>query len=210
MTKPLIIIGGGGHASILLDILLQQNREILGFVCPKIDSSRRIFSNIQHYSSDNDVLKWPKNSIFLVNGLGSLPKKSRREGIFEKFLALGYEFETVISSYSIVSPYAELANGCQIFPGAIVQTGAQIGENTIVNSGAIVEHDCKVGKSNHIAPNALLCGGVETQENVHVGAGATIIQSIHIGAHAIIGAGTTVINNIEGSAVVYTAKNTTK
>lgn len=210
MIKPLIIIGGGGHAAVLLDILLQQNREILGFVCPEIDTSRSIFSNIQHYASDTDVLNWSNNSILLVNGLGSLPKQTLRKNIYEKFCNLGYEFETVIANSAVVSGYSKLAQGCQILPGAIVQTGAQIDENTIVNSGAIIEHDCKIGKNNHIAPNAVLSGGVVTQQNVHIGTGASIIQSIQIGANAVVGAGTTVVKNIEASTIVYGAKNTIK
>jgi sugar O-acyltransferase (sialic acid O-acetyltransferase NeuD family) len=210
LTKPLVIIGGGGHASVLLDILLQQDREILGFVCPKVDPSRSIFSNIQHYANDSDVLNWSTNSIRLVNGLGSLPNEALRNIIYENFCNLGYEFETVIANSANVSGYSKLAQGCQILPGAIVQTGAQIGENTIINSGVIIEHDCKIGKNNHIAPNAVLSGGVMTQQDVHVGTGASIIQSIKIGANAIVGAGATVVKNIEASTIVYGAKNTIK
>ena len=39
---PLIIIGGGGHASVLVDILRSQNRQILALISPDDVSSRTV------------------------------------------------------------------------------------------------------------------------------------------------------------------------
>ena len=210
MNKPLIVIGGGGHASVLVDILHQQKRDIVGIVSPEINSTRKVFQGIPHYIRDEDVLSFSPDTIKLINGLGSLPGSKLRKVIYEKFVMLGYEFESVIATSAIVSTYVTLAKGSQILPNAIIQTGATIGENTIINTGAIVEHDCSVGNNNHLAPSATLSGGVITKENVHIGTGASIIQSITIEAGAIIGAGSVVTKNVGPETIVYPPLNAEK
>ena len=88
MNKPLLIIGAGGHASVLVDILRQQQREIVGIVSPEIDTSRKVFQGIRHYTNDDDILNFESESIMLVNGIGSLPKSNLRSKIFDKFIGL--------------------------------------------------------------------------------------------------------------------------
>ncbi|TNZ44854.1 shikimate dehydrogenase, partial [Vibrio parahaemolyticus] len=40
---PLVIIGGGGHASVLVDLLRNQNRTILAVMSPDDISTRQAF-----------------------------------------------------------------------------------------------------------------------------------------------------------------------
>lgn len=210
MSRPLLIIGAGGHAGVLIDILRQQNREILGLVSPEIESKSKVFSGIEHFENDDDVLKFNNKTIKLVNGIGSIPNNSLRSVIYSKFKALGYEFETVIASNALVSIFAKLEEGVQIFAGALVQTNANIGVNTIINSGSIIEHDCIIGEHNHIAPGVTLSGQVTTSEHVHIGTGASVIQTVSIGKYSIIGAGATVTKNIADNMVYYPPKGLKK
>ncbi len=203
MNKPLLIIGAGGHASVLVDILRQQNRDITGIVSPKIESNIKVFEGIKHFNNDDDILKFDNHTIKLVNGIGSLPGNNLRAFIYEKFKTLGYKFETVIANSAIVSDYAELKEGAQVFAGAIVQTNASIGENSIINTGAIIEHDCYIGIHNHIAPGATLSGQVSSKENVHFGTGSSVIQSINVNQNVVIGAGTTITKNVNKNTICY-------
>lgn len=189
MSKQLIVLGTGGHASVLIDILRQQHREILGVVSPDLIVRSKVFDGIEHFKSDEDVLKFDNRSVKLVNGIGSLPDSNLRSKVFSKFKALGYEFETVIAPSAIISDYATLDEGVQIFTSAIVQTNAFVGANSIINTGAIVEHDCVIGVNNHIAPGVTLSGQVITAANVHVGTGASIIQNVSVGVNSVVAAG---------------------
>jgi sugar O-acyltransferase (sialic acid O-acetyltransferase NeuD family) len=210
LSKPLLIIGAGGHASVLVDILRQQKREILGVVSPQIESKSKVFDGIEHFKSDDDVLKFDNQSVNLVNGIGSLPGNHLRAVLFNKFKTLGYEFETVVANNAIVSDYAELAEGVQIFAGAIVQTNTSIGANTIINTGSIIDHDCIIGRHNHIAPGVTLSGHVSTSEYVHIGTGASVIQSVSIGGNSIVGAGATATKNIADNMVYYPSEGIRK
>lgn len=200
---PIVMIGGGGHASVLTEILLTQGRNILAVISPEDVSQRSVFKGITTLEKDEDVLKFAKDKVLLVNGIGMMPKSSFKKKINEYFISLGYQFETVIAGSAFISPFSKIETGAQILPMAIVQTGATVGKHSIINTGAVVEHDCKIGAYNHIAPKATLCGQVETEENVYVGAGSVIFQSLVLGQETIVGAGAIVRNNLLSKEVCY-------
>lgn len=202
MTKPIIMLGSGGHASVLTEILLQQGYTLLAVVSPSKGHSL-LFSNIQHFDSDDDILQFPCNEVKLVNGLGSLPGQYLRHKLFAHFTQLNYEFESVISMYAMLSSYAAVGAGAQILTGSIIQTGATIGRGTIINSGVIIEHDCDIGNNCHIAPGAIICGGVHIGEGTHIATGANVIQGISIGRNCIITAGATVTHDMPDNSITY-------
>lgn len=210
MSKALLIIGAGGHASVLVDILRQQKREIVGIVSPEIELKSKVFDGIEHFKNDDDVLKFDNKSIELVNGIGSLPGSQIRALIYLKFLALGYKFASVIATSATISDFAEIQSGVQVFAGAIIQTGATIGANTIINTGVIIEHGCFIGQNNHIAPGATLSGQVHTNEFIHIGTGATVIQGVNIGNKVVIGAGATITKDVEENTICFPARITKK
>lgn len=151
MLMPLVIIGGGGHASVLVDLLRNQNRTILAVMSPDDISTRQAFDGIMQLSNDKDISRYSPDEVRLVNGIGMMPKSLLRRKVNQYFLDLGYQFETVISDQALVSKFAHLQDGAQILKGAIVQCGAVIGEHSIINTGAVIEHDTVVGEHNHIA-----------------------------------------------------------
>ena len=210
MTKPLLILGAGGHASILVDILLKQNRIILGVVAPSIESQCLKLTKISHFLSDNVVFDFNADEINLVNGIGSLPKSSLRANLYKKFTECGYEFETIIANSSEISDFCEISKGVHILHGAIVQAGTVVGENSIVNTGAQIDHDCRIGSHNHLAPGTILSGGVCTEEFVHFGTKSGAIQNVRIGEYSIIGAGAVVTNDIPPNTICYPSRNTIK
>ncbi|KJZ15970.1 shikimate dehydrogenase [Marinomonas sp. S3726] len=207
---PIVIIGGGGHASVITEILLNQGREIIAVVSPEDICQRSVFKGIIHLKKDEDVLVYDKEQVLLVNGIGIMPKSSFRREINEYFLALGYRFETVVASNSYVSPYASIDAGAQVLPMAIIQTGATVGSHSIINTGALIEHDCRIGSYNHIAPKATLCGQVETKDSVYVGAGSIIIQKVKLELGSIIGAGAVVTKNIAFNKICYPSRSKVK
>lgn len=206
MSKPVLVLGASGHAAVVVEMLRQLNYDIVGLVAQEQPAAHPVFDNLAWYLSDDDVLSFDKESIFLVNAIGSLPGKNIRFKIYDKFKKLGYRFATLAAPSAIVSEYATLSEGVQVMPGAIVNVNAYIGENSIVNSGAIVEHDCLIGPHNHIAPGAVLSGGVVTKKYVHIGTGAKIIQDIHIGERTTVGAGVTTTKNLDSNKTLYVAK----
>jgi len=193
MNKSIIIIGNGGHASVLTEILLLQQRNILGFTAPKEEVNS---NGLKYLGNDVVITNYNPEEIELVLGIGTVRISNFRETLFEKMNKIGYTFATCIHDKAIISKTAILAEGTQVMAGAIIQPYAQIGKNTIINTGAIIEHDCVVGSHVHIAPGTTLSGSVIIGDGSHIGTGSSIIQAVEIGKNTLIGAGAVVISNI--------------
>ncbi len=203
VNLPIVMIGGGGHASVLAEILLGQGRDIIAVVSPVDISQRAVFDGISHLKSDDDVLRFSPNQVRLVNGIGVMPKSKLKQKVNQHFLSLGYQFETVIATSASVSPFAKIGAGCQILHSAIIQAGTTLGDHSVINSTALIEHDASIGDYCHIAPRATLCGQVNVGESAYVGAGATVIQGITLAAGCIVGAGSTVLSDVQPNTITF-------
>ena len=202
MTRPLIIIGNGGHAQVLADLLQRQNREIIGYTSPSVENGGIDDNGLKRIGDDDANLSFPPDAVHLVNGIGSVGDGDTRNNIFKMFQAKNYEFATAVHDAAIVAQNVTLGEGVQVMAGVIVQPGSNLGDNSILNTACSVDHHCLIGNNCHVAPGATLSGSVKLGEDVHVGAGATIIQNIEIGAGSLIGAGSVVTENLPANSKV--------
>ncbi|MDB3979055.1 acetyltransferase [Pseudomonadales bacterium] len=206
MNDNVLLIGAGGHASVLLEMLNMQNFNVLGYVSPLPADNKELFESLEWFKNDNDIFQFDKSKTKLLNGVGSMPWNSRRSDLYRRYRGLGYEFLTLISTESSVSIYASLEEGVQIMRGAIIQTGVSVGCNSIVNTGAIIDHNSRIGRDNHVAPGVTISGEVTSKENVHFGTGSSVIQSISIGENVVVGAGASITKDLERNTIFYPAR----
>lgn len=200
--KPVILLGAGGHAKVLLDILLEQNAEILG-IAEKDGAKRQTdLYGIPIIGSDSDVECYSPDEIELVNGIGSIGSTALRKRIYEKYKTRGYRFQQVIHSSAVISRRAALSEGVQVAAGAVINIGTRIGENSIVNTNVSADHDCVIGAHVHIAPGVTLSGGVTVGDGSHIGTGANVVQGVHIGKGVIVGAGALVLRDVDDGVLV--------
>jgi sugar O-acyltransferase (sialic acid O-acetyltransferase NeuD family) len=195
---PVIVLGTGGHARVLIDALLLSPANLLGTT--DTNHQNQPLLGVPYLGGDEVIEKYSSNEICLVNGIGSISQPYLRKKIFKKFKNLGYRFINVIHPSSIIATDVKLGEGVQVMAGAIIQSGSEIGDNTIINTRTSVDHDCRIGQHTHLAPGTILCGNVCIEELGHVGAGAIILQSIRVGAQVLVDAGTLVKSDIEGTA----------
>ena len=205
MSKSLIMIGSGGHASVLYDALKLSCQNVLGVVDPKLSKNKKIFGDCQVLGSDKEILSFDPSEVSLVNGIGIIPNTvNQRLRISNHFRNLGYNFSVVIHPSSIISDNVFISEGVQIMAGTIIQNNTKIGTDSIINSGAVVDHDCIIGDNCHIAPNSTMCGSVKCGNECYIGAGATVIQQISIGKNTTIAAGTTVYKDVKENSIIKT------
>lgn len=202
MITPVIVLGNGGHAKVLIDTLCMMAVPILGVTVPNPDETGEIFYGAHVIGNDDAVLTYPLDKVLLVNGLGSVKAAEKRKVLFENFKKNGYSFASVIHPSAIISHEAVLSEGVQIMAGAIIQPGSNIGKNTILNTGASIDHDCVIGDNVHLAPGVTLSGKVSVGENSHIGTGAVVIQGIRIGRSVTVAAGAVVIKDVADNALV--------
>ncbi len=205
MTDPtstnLILLGAGGHATVLAEIL-QLAGEPLPDLCAPHPPTPGLLANLSYLGNDEAAEQHDPDTVRLVNGLGSSANTSARAEIFQRFRAAGYHFAGVHHPSAIISPSAHTGEGLQALAGSLINSEARLGDNVLINSHAVIEHHGEIGNHCHIASSAVLCGDCQLAAGVHVGAGAVVKQGVRIGIGAVIAAGAVVIADVPAHTLV--------
>lgn len=198
MNLPVIILGSGGHAKVIMDALSLQSVSVLGMTDSDQGRWNKSVMGVTVLGDDDVVLQHSPQSIRLIIGIGSVNKSGilSRKKLYERFKGKGYSFASVVHPSAVVARDASLEEGVQLMAGAIIQTGVRIKANSIINTRASVDHDCDVGVHCHLAPGVILSGGVHVDDEVHIGTGAVVIHNIMIGRGSVVGAGATVLTDV--------------
>lgn len=195
-ATPVLLIGAGGHARVIVDILrTQPTMAAAGFIDPLHQG--QILLEVPVLGGDEvaPALR-AQGTMLAIIAVGSTGDCRRRQQLFSQYRADGWSFATAIHAWTRVAPGVPIGQGTAIMAGAVVNTGAKVGENVVINSGAIVEHDCSIGDHTYVAPGAVLCGGVRAGVGAFIGAGATVRQGVQIGEWAVVGAGAVVLQDV--------------
>lgn len=201
--ERIIIVGGGGHARVLLNIVkLSGQYEIIGILDPHLNVGQHI-SGIPVLGND-DLLeglykKGIKNACIAI---GSIRDNTKRTKLYNIVKVTGFSLPPLTHPNSIISDDVKISEGVQIMAGAIIQTGSVIEKNSIINTGVIVEHDCIIGQHVHLCPGVVISGGCKIQSGAFIGSGATVIQGIKIGSNATVAAGAVVVQDVPDGAQV--------
>ena len=196
-VTPVVILGAGGHARVLLEALRALGTPVAGFVAPTSEGSR--LGDVPWLGDDSALAKLG-GDVEIVNGVGSAGSATRRAAAYAAAAAAGARFRTIVHPGARVDPSAHIGDGAQILVGSIVGVSARVGKDAIVNTGAIVEHDSVVGPHSHVASGALLAGDVTIGDSTHVGLGARVIQGVTVGSSCVVGAGAVVIDDVPDGA----------
>lgn len=193
-----VIIGAGGHAREVLDILLTcrangHEIEPLGFIDENPDNHGRVLDGFPVLGDFRWFEGVDRNEVEVICAVGT-PQVCRK--LVRKAQDLGLRFANAISPQAYISPHARIGQGVMIFPNVIVNTGAIIGDHVILNVAVTVSHDTVVGDFCNINPGVHLAGNVTVGEGCYIGMGANVIQGITIGPWSIIGAGAAVVGDI--------------
>jgi acetyltransferase EpsM len=188
-----ILIGAGGHAKVIIDILLNRNEEIIGFIDDNIKSSFEGFDILGKVSDIPEIMQKRKNAKFLI----SIGNNSVREKIVNMFSDLSIPYGKAIAPSALVGRNVIIEEGTVVMPGAVINCDTAIGKHSIINTSATIDHECLIGDYVHISPGVNLAGNVRVGNLTHIGIGACSIQNIMIGNEVTVGAGATVINHIE-------------
>ena len=184
-TKHLAVLGTGGHALSVLDILHINNYSDKLYIVEE-NKSINLYMGYKVYPQPRNMV----DPMFIAIGNNQI-----RKNLFLQHM--DREYWSIVSSKSTISHLAE--TGLHIFVGHHVHIGpgALIGDNSIINTGSIIEHECTIGQHCHVSINASIAGQVSIGDNVFIGAGASVINNISICSDVVVGAGSVVINSIQ-------------
>jgi sugar O-acyltransferase (sialic acid O-acetyltransferase NeuD family) len=198
----IIIIGAGGHATVVADALLAAGQQVLGFVDNDATLQGQSVCGMPVLGDDTALASFGTINVWLANGIGGTRGEGVRAEVQRRLEGAGWRFVTVRHPTAVASPFAQLGPGVQLMAHSVVQPGAYIGAGCIVNSAAVVEHDVQLGPYVHVACNATLCGGVSVGAGSHVGAAAVVRQGVRLGDATVVGAGAVVVNDFPGGGTL--------
>jgi sugar O-acyltransferase (sialic acid O-acetyltransferase NeuD family) len=184
LNRNVVILGAGGHARVVADVINANNDHVIGFLDD--DPEKDVLGKIDEY------INFSKAEFAI--GVGSVELR-------KKFSEYKVKWYTGVHPSSVVSPSAIIGVGTIVMPHVTVNANAQVGNFCILNSGAIIEHDNIVKNYSHISVGARLGGNVCIEEEVWVGIGATVKNNLSICSGTIIGAGAVVVKDIETTGV---------
>lgn len=195
MNKKVVIIGAGGHAKVISDIIEKSEDIVVGFLDDNKVKDEFIIKEKKYkvlgIIDDCKKIQLEDPEIEFVIAIGN---NEVRKQIAERYDDL--KFYTAIHPSSQIALDVEIGEGTVVMANTSINTSAKVKKHCIINTGAVVEHDNVLQDFVHISPNATLCGTVQIGELTHVGAGTTVRNNISICHDCIIGAGSVVVKNI--------------
>lgn len=201
--KEIVVIGSGGHASSVIDILQQlKGWNIHGVVSVNLKKSET-FNGIKVLGDDTIFEELIHNQYSFVIAIGQILSSSTRVKIFNQLLELEAMLPVIISPDAYVSQNATIGRGTMIFHRVVINANVRIGNNCIINNTSLIEHDTIIGSHTHISTGAIVNGNVSIGDHCFIGSGSVIANSIIICDEVIIGAGAVVISDINAPGVYF-------
>ena len=205
--RPFVIIGAGGHASVVAATLRAMNTAIHGLTDGDPALAGCLVMDAPILGNDGVLDAIDADDFHLAIGLGIQPRvhgvetpdpgTGLRRRVFEALTSRAFSFPPLIHPSAVIADAAQIGGGAQLMAGTVLQSRAVICENAIVNSSASVDHDCRIGAHAFIAPGAILCGGVQVGAGALIGAGAVILPGLSIGENAVVSAGAVIRRDVK-------------
>ena len=204
MTRPLIILGTGGNAYDVLDVIDAINAvaptwHLAGF----LDDARAPGS---HHLGLRVLGRLRDAGRFLghefANAIGSDRSYRHLPEILASIGLTADRFATLVHPIASVSARTRLSRGITVNHGVSVGGGAVIGDHVTLGPGCIIGHDARVDDYSILAPGATISGFVHVERGCYVGARAVIRQHLRIGGRALVGMGAVVVQEIAADMIV--------
>ena len=183
MNKKVLIIGAGGHAKVIADIVQKSEDIVVGFLDDNANRIGESFFGSEILGTVSDYKKYAPDTYFII----ALGNNTLRKELSKEICGRWY---TAIHPSAIIGKGVDLGEGSFIGAGVIINADATVGKHTIINTCSVIEHDCTVEDYAHLAPHTTMCGGSSVGELSLIGAGAVLTNGSRVGIGTILEAGT--------------------
>lgn len=190
--RSYIILGAGGHAAVVADILYKCRYSLKGFLDDTVSIGTEVLGAKVLGKIDNcrDYI----DCLFII-GIGD---NHIREKIAQTY---SLEYSMAVHPSAIIGQDVLIGCGSVVMAGSVINSRTRIGSHCIINTKASIDHDNKLSDFVHVSPGAVLGGSVSVGDGTHIGIGACVRNNISICAYSVIGAGAAVVKNIDESGV---------
>ncbi|OGD71386.1 MAG: hypothetical protein A2Y64_00330 [Candidatus Coatesbacteria bacterium RBG_13_66_14] len=196
---PTLLIGAGGHAKVLADIIrLTPGLKLVAVLDDDLAKQGSKLGGVEILGPTGLMEGRPGGAEACVVGIG---RNSTRARFFESARELGYALPVAVHPRSVIAADVLLPDGLCVMAGVVVNPGSELGVDVVLNTHCSVDHDNRIGDHAHLHPGAVLAGGVEVGAYTYIGTNATVNPYLRIGARSMIGSGAVVTENIPDGVV---------
>ncbi len=189
----LILIGSGGHALSVIDIIESEKKyKIFGI----INNNKVNVTNYNVIGNDNDLTEIKHKCVNAVIGIGHMGNEKARDQVYSKLKDLNFNLPSIKSPISHISKSSIIEEASIIMHHAVIGPKVEIGKNSIINTNSTIEHESIVGTNVHISTNVTLNGRVKIGDGTFIGSGTIIKQGVSIGKNCFIKMGSIIKNDI--------------
>lgn len=199
---PLVLVGGGGHASDVLQAVEAVNAtrptyRVVGILDDHdVDLRRFAGRGVAQIGSVDDVAAIDAVYVLCLGWPWIRHAVARRIG------------QRGQPAPPIVHPSADVGVGVELGPGSVVLGHAhlspfvRLGPHGLVSYLASVGHDATFGEHGSVMPGAAVGGDVVAGHRVLVGSGAVVREGVRIGDDVRVGAGAVVVGDVADDVTV--------
>ena len=193
---PLVLIGGGGHASDVLGAVEAVNASrptyhVVGILDDHdVDPRRFGGRGVAHIGPVDDVATVDAAYILCLGWPWI------RDDVARRVADRGRPAPPIVHPSADVGVGVELGVGSVVLGNAHLSAFVRLGTHSVVSYLAAVGHDTFFGDHASIMPNAAVSGGVVGGHRVLVGSGAVVREGVRLGNDVRIGAGAAVVGDI--------------
>lgn len=198
-----IILGAGGHAKSILQLIRDAGYSVAGVVDSKLSKGSAFLGIYPVLGTDADLKAIRASGISVAFvGVGGATGNATRAKIFNQLKDAGFIMPPLVSKMANFDPTSHLGEATYVFPGATVGADCVVGRDVIVNQGSIICHDCRVGDHVHLAPGSILAGEVTVGASTTIGMAATVMNNLTIGADVLVHNTVAVARDIPSGKIV--------
>lgn len=197
----MVILGAGGQAKELVEILLQLNCNVEIVLFDDVTSEGNwplMFQKYKRIQNIDDLKAQFNITPEFIIGAGGVKAKHI---LLKKGIDAGGHPSSLVANSAVVSSQ-NIGLGSVIMQLVFISPDVKIGKAVLINTRANVHHDVRIGDYCEIAPSAVLLGKCQIGRNTFIGAGAIVLPDIIIGENCIIGAGAVVTKDIPDNLTV--------
>lgn len=201
--ERVLIVGAGGHAQVVADILLQMaaaGRPIqpIGYVDDSPAAQGQYLLGLPVFGGIAERARVRHDSLIIAIGDNQIRRRLARE-----IGADGTPITMAIHPTAVIAHEVTLGPGVMICARVVINPGTTVGANTIVNTASTIDHHSRVGDYVHLAPGVCTGGDVIVEEGAFVGIGATVMPQRRVGAWSVVGAASLVQRDIPPGTVAF-------
>lgn len=189
ICKKLVIVGAGGHGSVIADMARLNGYESIAFLddaCTERADGYPVVGKVE------EAPRFMADADFILAIGNNVTRKRLQAWLSDQ----GASLATLIHPAAVIGERVTVGKGTAIMAGAVVNPDATVGDGVILNTCSSVDHDCRVGHFAHVSVGAHLCGTVTVGDGSFICAGATLINNVSVCEGATVGAGAVVIRDI--------------